>query len=304
MTIAGDFAEYLTEQARSSTAAFHEFRLQYEENSIHAFFEGDEDFLYYLPDIRARVGKRTLCAYRCGGKTGVIEVREIIRAQQYDDAICLYFIDRDYDDLFGCQPQADHFTYLTDEYSIENSLVCPDAIEVVLIDLAKLSKLEARYKSIRSTFSNAHSRFVREIEPLLAWSIALREGGGKPNYNNVNLKNIFVVRADGEVCRAPDAFDSFRKAVTLPSAKVRFRDLLRWQRTLRTLPVKQRIRGKYEFWFLETFLITALSKNLGKGKRKMPAALQNRTLFETLSSRIQKSAKLEAFLDQAMRQHG
>ena len=300
MSLENNFAEYLSEQARSPTAAIHEFRLLYEANTVHVFFEGDEDVLYYLPEIRRRARKRGLCSYLCGGKWGVVEVREFMRTQNYDDALCLYFIDRDYDDLFGCQPAADVTTYLTDDYSIENSIVCLDSVEIVLVDLANLSKADSRYKAIRASFPSAHSHFVRRIDPLLAWSVALREAGGKPNYNNINLKNVFSVQSDGGVSRTIDGFEAFRRAVTSKQVTVGLREVIKWLRVFRGLPIKQRIRGKYELWFFETFLTIAITAANKGTKKKTPTALQNRSLFEALGARVEKPDSLNSFLDKVM----
>jgi hypothetical protein len=295
-----DFAEYLSEQARSATAAIHEFRLLYEEGTVHVFFEGDEDFLYYLPEVRARLRQRVLHSYRCGGKWNVVEVRDFIRNHQYDKALCLYFLDRDYDDLFCKQPITDQETYISDDYSIENSLVGADAIEVILVDLTKLSRADPRYKSIKALFPKAHAAFVGKLESLLAWSVALRNAGGKPNYNNINLGRIFKVGADGSIQRKAGAFEIYKKAVLSPptAAQVPVKEILRWLRILRKLPPKQRIRGKYELWFFETYLSLAIRH--GPTAAKVPAALQNHMLFEVLGARVPKPPTLCSFLDIAM----
>jgi hypothetical protein len=166
-----------------------------------------------------------------------------------------------------------------------------------LVDLTKLSKADAHYNSVRSIFAKAHPLFVRKLEPLLAWSLALRENGGKPNFNNINLKRIFDVKADGAVSRTPNAFKVFRGAVATPSTQVKFRAVVKWHRTLRRLPPKRRIRGKYEFWFFEALLLASLSAAFRGTRKKMPAALQNGSLFETLSARTPKPARLLSFLD-------
>ena len=55
-----DFAAYLSAAARSETAVFHEFRVQYYNDltSLHIFFEGEEDPIYYLNHIRKKTKHR------------------------------------------------------------------------------------------------------------------------------------------------------------------------------------------------------------------------------------------------------
>jgi hypothetical protein len=63
-----------------------------------------------------------LYLYDCGGKKSVADVRESIKVDGYDLSKCLFFVDRDFDDILCSQVSIDEHTYITDGYSIEIGL--------------------------------------------------------------------------------------------------------------------------------------------------------------------------------------
>jgi hypothetical protein len=85
----------------------------------------------------------------------VLIARELIGEERGLDK-CLFFVDRDFDDFLNKQPAPHPRTYITDEYSIENCLVCRQSLEVVLMDLAKLSKADPPYKEILSSWDSEY----------------------------------------------------------------------------------------------------------------------------------------------------
>jgi hypothetical protein len=305
-TMIEDYAEYLIEQGRSAAAATHEFRLLYspEGVAVHVFLENDDDVLYYLPEVRKKVVHCEVFPYRCGGRPGVLEAREFINQVDYSDAVCLFLIDRDYNDLFGCSIDEDDRTYITDGHSIENNLVCEAAIEVIVVDLGGLSKADSRFTKIIEKFRISHQHFMDKIEPLLAWSFAYWAQGGKPNFNNVKLQKVISVGADGLVAKMEDGFAIYRKAIAGETARVSNQEVRRWLRILRELPSKRRVRGKFELWFFASFLLAALTEikrtTSKKSKFCVPTALREGKLFEVLGGRIPMPDTFYVFLNRAL----
>lgn len=298
-----DFSEFLSRQARSPTAAIHEFRLLYSPSStaIHAFLEGDDDRLYYLPEIRPRLKGREIQTYDCGGKRGVEDARTFIRSQGYDHAHCLYFVDRDYDDLFGRQISEDPSTYVTDYYSIENELVSIEVAEIVLADLVGLRKNDRAFLDAIGAFGDAQAKFARKLEPFLAWCLAMRAAGERPNFNNVDLKKVFKIEKDGSIVRLANARDIFQKAVrSSQSTAFEWNDVVIWCRRLRVQHIKCRIRGKFELWFFQNYLAAHLSTV--KIKRGAATFITTqRAMFEVLSGRLRGPDSLRRFLDAALK---
>jgi hypothetical protein len=274
--------------------------------AIHVFLESDDDLQYYLLEIRKRTAGLEVFPYRCGGRPGVLEARGCIKHQDYPDAICLFLIDRDYNELFE-GPVADSCnTYITDGHSIENNLVCELAIEVIAVDLAGLSKVDPKFQKLIVDFRDSHKRFIKKIEPILAWSLAYWAEGGKPNFNNVDLAKVIVIDARGAVVRIPGGFDVFRKSIhrNRETGAISGQEIRRWLRILRSLPEKRRVRGKYELWFFTTSLLIALDgirkSAPKKTKYRVPTALREGKLFEVLGGRLPMPNSFLQFLDQAL----
>lgn len=292
-----DFVEFLAKEARSSVSALHQFRLSYSEGKkqLHVFLEGDDDALFYLPHVRQRLKGRELFTYFCGGKWGVVDARELVEADHAAD--CLFFIDRDFDDFFGIQATPHERTYITDTYSIENILVCDEALEVTLVDLAKMSKSDPAYQAYTDAWSEEHSQFVTAIKPIIAWVLAMRGVSKKPNLNNVDLKKV-ILKKGGRWRRQKDGFAEFAKATcrveeALPALAIRS-----WIGKLKRGEEKLWVRGKYELWFFESYLLSCLTIGGVKDKRwSIPSALRERRLFDVLGPRVPPPASLNEFLD-------
>lgn len=308
MEVSIDYAEFLAEEARSDVAVLHEFKLRFSngDTALHLFFEGDEDGPYYLPEIRKRAHARPLWAYVCGGKPKLKVVRDSLRSGGYDLDRCLFFVDRDYDDYFASQISSDSRTHITDYYSVESYIVSRDAAECILLDLSGFARDDADFKLFEARFDACLIHFAELIRPLIALSLAAREKGGKPNFNNINLSNIFNVSPGVAVARKAEAGKAFSKAVFPKGLSVDFQDLLRWTRRLKMSEHKLWLRGKYELWFFEKVLLNFIENSLANRKARrrklvrVPSSLREGALFDVLGGRIKISETLEAFLGRCL----
>ncbi len=293
-----DYAEYLAAEAASPLAALHQFKVVYrdEDDSIHLFFEGEEDSLYYVPEIRRRAGPRRLHVYVCGGKRRVIEARDAIADSGYRLKGCLFFIDRDFDDYLNLQPALGVETYITETYSFENELVQTTALDIVLLDLIRIPTADPEFEAIRSRYVSSYARFVRSIRPLMGWCVATKQAGGKPNLNNANLAKLFDFRECGRVDRSPGFLDQFRRQTVAGEAGANWRAVRGWCARFALEDAKLWIRGKYELWFFETVLLKLINeanirrKAAGGKAWKVPAAVRERRLLEVLGGRLPPSS--------------
>lgn len=295
----GDFVKYLAEQARSGVAALHEYRLVYsdDQSQAHIFVEGEEDALFYLAEIRARCDGRDVNLYICGGKNGVILARESIKTGGYNYDECLFFVDRDFDDFTENQVYIDESTYLTDFYSIENDIVSGESLEVFLLDICGLSKARGSYGTLCDDLEREAADFAAAIRPIMAWVLAMRAGGWKPNLNNANLAKVFKYE-DGKWSRSPDGFYNFMKDTVRETERVNLFSIRPMLKEFSRVSHKNWIRGKYELWFFERFLLNVLSNGFGGGKAtKIPTALREHRLMEVLCGRIAPPRSLVEFLD-------
>lgn len=117
----GDYAEQLIREARSSIAVFHEFRITFspDEMNLHAFLEGKQDKHYYVDAISSTIIGREVDFYVCRGKKEMAEVIKSIEEAEIPTDRCLFFADKDNDDILGIPPLPP-IVYITENYSIEN----------------------------------------------------------------------------------------------------------------------------------------------------------------------------------------
>jgi hypothetical protein len=294
-----DFVEYLALQARSGVTALHQYRLlaTSDEKQIHVFLEGEDDVLFYLPEVRARSGGREVFVYLCGGKGGVIEALRALENDGYDLASSLFFVDRDHSEYTGCNQYEVDVLYTTDFYSIESHIVSKQSLEIMLVDMARMSKSDPAYMECINKWDSEYRDFCVAIRPIMAWSMAMRSEGKKPNFNNADLAKVFEFN-HGHWRRAREGFRHFVKSTVRAGEGVACSTLKEWISKLTLGREKCWIRGKYELWFFETFLLRCLEHADPKAKRwKIPSALRERRIMDVLSARVSCPQSCASFLE-------
>lgn len=98
--------------------------------ALFCFYEG-EDAKYYGNRVE-QITRRScdnIVSYNCGGKAGVLKVRELIKKKkQYDHVKTAYFIDSD----FFPQKNLEKNVYQTTGYSVENYYTSSTAFTRIL----------------------------------------------------------------------------------------------------------------------------------------------------------------------------
>lgn len=298
-----DYAVYLAEEAKSDIAALHQFRILYDPNnmSYHFFFEGEEDSLFFMPEARRHTGDRATYIYDCGGKRNVVEVRDTIKSDGYDISCCLFFIDRDYDDLLGTQVDLDEYTYITDNYSIENDIASVQAACILIQDVILISRADPEFDHIQTLLTDAFHMFYQKVRSLMAWIIAAKQSGCSPNLRNTTgLKGIVsLVGVQPEITSA--GFAEFKKKVVVNGRLPPLSAVMKWMRLLDPASPKRWVRGKYDIWFLQAALLAAFEEASTKRKAtggraiRIPSSLREGRIFELLGGRVPAPASLQAF---------
>ncbi|MBY5805566.1 DUF4435 domain-containing protein [Rhizobium leguminosarum] len=300
-----DYADYLLTEASSDVAAIHEFLILYKEGSseLHLFFEGDEDSLFYVPEIRRRANGNDIYQYDCGGKRNVVAARNFIDENSYDCS-CLYFIDRDFDDYLSSQADITENTYITDGYSIENSICHDDAVIIVVQDLLKIKSSDPDYANIVEEIQQCLESFRKACRPLIAWIIAAKEAGLSPNLRNTKgLHRVVSINDDGSSHINTEGFTYFKRQVLGVAASPPFRSVLQWHRLLDMEEHQRWLRGKYIYWFFPVAIVhLAIRLNTnravnGRTKIRIPSSFRSGHLFECMGGRIPPPTSLSSFFD-------
>lgn len=303
-----DYVGYLSAQARSGASVFHEFRLlASSDGSVHSFFEGEADSLYYAPAIRRKASGRRIHMYVCDGKAGVAYVAAASKQSGYDiSERCLFFVDRDYDDFFEGQPLVGELLHVTEPYSVENYLVGPEAVDILLKDFCGFSDSDPEMPGILAALEVGRRNYQSHMLTALAWAVACREGGQRPNFANVQLQKMYAVNADGTIVRRPKAFEVFRRACIGSGAPPPLSAVRKWARVFRAMEPSTWIRGKFELWFFETLTVTvagaavAMAKARGKKRVRVPAALIQRQTFDMLGGRLTPANSVDDYIERQL----
>ena len=229
-----DFAAYLTSEAETSNSIIHEFITSYNKvDEVHVFFEGSEDFSFYLPEIRRVFSGRKIVPYNCAGKWNVVEAKSELEGKY--DVNAFFFVDRDFDDLLGRQPIRDQTLYITDVYSIENTVSDHVAAEILCSDFLALSGPETA--ALLSGVQAIQSKLTPRLIALMAWVIASKDQDKSPNLNNVNnLKGIISVSSEGHLILSRKGFTEFKRKVDSGKGVPDFSRVVHWYRIVRTSP--------------------------------------------------------------------
>lgn len=301
-----DYVGYLEEEANSANAAFQEFVVTYDDNDneIHVFLEGDDDFTYYLPIIKSKAGNQKIIPYNCGGKWNVVEARDAIEA--YYSVNCLFFVDRDYDDLLGRQALPSDRLYITNGYSIENDVVTEHSALAVFQDILALPRLEV--DNLMKEVENSKSILWNRIVSLSAWIITAKYMGYKTNLNNAdNLSKIITVDNNGKLVLTNSGFTNFKKRVNSGNPEPTYSDVLPWRRRINGMQLHAIVRGKYFGWIFcksvwQTIIIENKKRsNAGQAAIRIPEAISSFRVVELLASRVPYPRSLEDFLNRHIR---
>lgn len=293
-----------------SNPAYHEFLTRYSKNTrvVYGFVEGRQDPSYYRSVIEARIPEVwQLELWPTGSKDRVLEVHSWLDWRRFSKKRICFFVDRDLSDVVSRRETIDSNIYVTDQYSIENSIVTPETCRRVLsevcgFDLASHGELEAVCKR----FAVERDRFVAALAPLTAAIICWRRQGDKANLQNIQMQKMFdvvngyvSVRADVVAGGGVAAVAAAQCGVACPSDQL----LHETEQEIRSLNLLDAAtRGKFLMWFLVAFCksVVDAGQQLCPSLTKPPAPvvpLGSTNSIAVIGPRARIPGSLAAFVD-------
>lgn len=262
------FLEELAQAAESPTAVWHQFVLTHDpkRDDWYLFLEGSLDLAFYACALSRLVQQDSrVWDFRCGGKRGVLAARQAVRQSHPHCTRCLFFIDKDLEDILGEASASARDVFRAEGYSVENYFVTAEALDLVWTQFWSLSSGDPRRSIVRERFTRSLEQFYRILLPIMAWVTLARRAGQRPNLNNINLGEIIRI-VDGVPCRGVAAIETIRR---VPSCAFRptLAEWLREARLLMQAPRKSVVRGKFELWFFCKFLDAAFRSLRATGGR-------------------------------------
>lgn len=197
--------EMMSSSLSSPAVSFKEFmHLQSKyKNCFGVFFEG-EDEKYYSIRINTYADKINWRPIVCKGKQNVLTVRKMVRTnKQYQDSLCMFFVDADFDDNSHLESLMD--TYITPCYSIENLYVTERTLTSILsaeFSLTELCEEHLSYQNCLLKFNELKSKFldcVRDFNHIVKCIRCFEnenDTDGKLNINNIKIDDLVKIGID------------------------------------------------------------------------------------------------------------
>jgi hypothetical protein len=163
-----DYAKALIEEASGAHAVFHEFVLtlpMHPGDAIFLFFEGEDDPTFYLPHLSLNITGRDFLSFICFGRSEVLKVEELIRADGRATARCAYFVDKDHTEFtHPGAPGLSEYIFQTQHYSVENYLVCPELLNRYWVEKLHLNSTDAPTRDGLTTWSHLRGFIHRSLK--------------------------------------------------------------------------------------------------------------------------------------------
>lgn len=300
------FLDELRASRGSSGAAYLEFIENHSktQRDIHIFLEGRDDPSFYLTFLQKIVPNiQKIRVYRCSNKEGVLYAHQkVARYIKYGSRV-LFFVDKDHSDFVSeKKPNAPNI-YVTDFYSIENYIVTEDMLRRIWYDFFDITTRDADIESIIGKFKCEQERFYYSMLPLSAWIILNRRRGLKPNLNNVKLSELYVFDTDlilQTKCEFSESLTYIERVCDVDHIHDLQESLPEVIDELKPIEPKKYVRGKYDLWFLCTFIeklkvtLNDVSKSTGQSfKVRTQIGVEN--AVEVLGPRVQIPQSLQDF---------
>lgn len=167
------------------------------------FVEGKDDHIFYKQAVRSVCGSaQNIEFFVTKGKKNIQQYffPWINNKQEINKQQILFFIDRDLSDFVEEFNPPDGFNiYVTDQYSIENDIVCSQVFKDLIEELIYPEIPKENRDRLVKQFNIEKSRFIDQMTPIMAHIIVWQKKSLKPaNYSNISIDNLLQIQ-NGQV---------------------------------------------------------------------------------------------------------
>ena len=236
--------------------------------ALFCFYEG-EDAKYYGNRVEQITGIScdNIVSYNCGGKAGVLKVKELIKKKkQYDHVKTAYFIDSD----FFPQKNLEKNVYQTTGYSVENYYTSSTAFTRILNYAFGVNCNCGDYQRCMEDYKKSMDVFHSQILFLNAWIKAqrvneLKNGKRKLELTNFKISKYFETLAIDKIGIKQKIDKKILEKCFPDSCIIEDTEIEKYVSELEQTNMQQTLRGKYELEFLKK-IIDDLKKKHKKGE--------------------------------------
>lgn len=258
-----DMIEVHKDARKKSVVFFNDFLYEYkpDRKRVYAFVEGRDDPSFYRSVFLAELPQDWECRLiRPGGKKRVMEVFDLFDWDRFPRQAICFFIDRDLADVLPEDLPEEPNVYITDDYAIENHLVCADMMKRILEEDKGVSGLRSEEEEqLGQIYCDNYSFFIDGMASVMAQVVIIRraEAAGvniRARLDKVRPMRFFTFNG-GRMAYAAGFDDPFTRACETADAVGASRsskeDVERVAQEFRDLGGPKRFtRGKYLIQFL------------------------------------------------------
>lgn len=245
----------------SQNASYHEFLARFSKTNkvVYGFVEGKEDpcfyrgFIdYFLPDAWE------VELWPTGNRDQVLKIHKDIDWRRFPKKRVCFFIDRDLSDLIPQKLRSDNNIYVTDKYSIENSIVNRGTCRRILTEVFGFSNVSHQeMDSVCDKFETELERFFTAMITTMAYVLFWQRSTTRANLSNIKINKLIAVDKGVVIIDESDTASTARKEYIHSRAGVA------WDPTVdvssektefsRVSAYRGFVRGKYVLSFLVEF---------------------------------------------------
>ena len=292
--------EVHSQSLEDTDEAYHTFLLIYRKDAqcVYGFVEGKDDPVFYRHLIERQLPERwSVKLIPTGNKQKVLRSFQSVNWTDFSKRRVCFFTDRDLQDFVAPPPQVETNIYITDGYSIENSIFQYRLFNDVLSDVYQIVLLDPQEEDlIKQIIQKNMEDFIEAMMPLMGQVLLWRRLGSKANLSNLKLDHIFSF--------SEAIFVSNTRNVLLEVASRQIgcalcddNDVVAAEGEIRSY-AKPIVRGKYVLWFFIKqceAIWEAIPKLLlrfpDKPKKRTECGLNNAMVIVAPRARIPESLK-------------
>ena len=245
-------------------ALYHEFLARYSKQSkvVYGFVEGKDDLCYYQGFVEQMLPDGwEVELWPAGNKRDVYRIHKALDWRRFPKKRVCFFVDSDLSELIPERLVADINIYVTDAYSIENSIVRWGTCRRVLTEICGFSNVDHdELDEVKNLFEEQLENFLKAMIPIMAWILAWRRSQKNTNLNEIDMKNLFSF-SNGQLQSKPRPKRYLSPVRYIHAACGLELDPLVDVASLESELSKGKAyrrftRGKYVFWFLVEFCLS------------------------------------------------
>ena len=190
--------ESLVKDREEANVALLKLKQKYKSNGndVCVVVEGKDDIAYYTCILVRYPQFSKAEIIPASNRKKVVNTYKSVDWNVYSRQRVLFFVDRDLSDITGEETPVATNVYVTDDYSIENSLFTEELFFVTLKIFFGIEDLKPdEVDRLSKIYGAARTEFGRVFMPIMSWVLHWRTKGLPCNLNNLNSGDFYKVNA-------------------------------------------------------------------------------------------------------------